>query len=306
MNSLQSLKTEQSRRSSQTNAGRRQYTITRRANTYPYYRNKINSEKLYNKKSKMPTRFRNSDETFAIRRSLEITKTPNFADLPITEKDAISSVTNKMADEIRHERGIIIGKDNTISTITQTENLNKRKLQITIDFLQGKKSLDNINNELREILDNPPNSGNPNTPDQEYKAVFLKILDETRPIDADAHDSESRHVNKLLQETIKLKKRNNIAKQTIIGRLELQGEEPELENSVNILISRFDALKQTATAIKVGELNAEIALLKRRIMTIQNHISEAKSSLSLMHHSGSKDHQTYLKTEGLINSALSD
>jgi len=47
---MQSLKTEQSRRSSSTsasNVGRRQLTISRRANTHPYYRNKINSENCY-------------------------------------------------------------------------------------------------------------------------------------------------------------------------------------------------------------------------------------------------------------------
>ncbi|RIA90360.1 hypothetical protein C1645_823495 [Glomus cerebriforme] len=45
---MQSLKTEQSRRSSSsTNIGRRQFTISRRENTYPYHRNKINSENCY-------------------------------------------------------------------------------------------------------------------------------------------------------------------------------------------------------------------------------------------------------------------
>jgi hypothetical protein len=45
MNIVQSLKNEQSRRSPSSN--RRQFTISRRANTYPYNRNKINSENCY-------------------------------------------------------------------------------------------------------------------------------------------------------------------------------------------------------------------------------------------------------------------
>lgn len=45
---MQSLKTEQSRRSSSTaTVGRRQFTVSRRANTHPYYRNKLNSENCY-------------------------------------------------------------------------------------------------------------------------------------------------------------------------------------------------------------------------------------------------------------------
>uniref|UniRef100_A0A1D1YQY6 3-phosphoshikimate 1-carboxyvinyltransferase n=1 Tax=Anthurium amnicola TaxID=1678845 RepID=A0A1D1YQY6_9ARAE len=42
MNFVQSLKNEQSRRSPSSN--RRQFTISRRANSFPYHRNKINSE----------------------------------------------------------------------------------------------------------------------------------------------------------------------------------------------------------------------------------------------------------------------
>jgi len=45
---MQSLKTEQSRRSSSTaSVNRRQFTVSRRSNTHPYYRNKINSENCY-------------------------------------------------------------------------------------------------------------------------------------------------------------------------------------------------------------------------------------------------------------------
>lgn len=48
MNAKQTLKSEQTRRSSSTsNINRRQVTVTRRANTHPYIRNKINSENCF-------------------------------------------------------------------------------------------------------------------------------------------------------------------------------------------------------------------------------------------------------------------
>ncbi|CAG8442150.1 5896_t:CDS:1 [Funneliformis caledonium] len=44
LNTVQSKKSEQSRRSSSNNVGRRQLAISRRVNTYPYHRSKINNE----------------------------------------------------------------------------------------------------------------------------------------------------------------------------------------------------------------------------------------------------------------------
>ncbi|CAI2161500.1 17250_t:CDS:1 [Funneliformis geosporum] len=43
-NTVQSMKSEQSRRSSSNNVGRRQLAISRRVNTFPYYRSKVNNE----------------------------------------------------------------------------------------------------------------------------------------------------------------------------------------------------------------------------------------------------------------------